>query len=85
MLVHDLALVEQRGAEARIWTIIVLIGVVFLAAAFAALVAVLLARRWVQSLRRAIDDVRLGGSGMLAAPELRPLPASSVICCATSN
>ena len=72
VLVHDLALVEQRGAEARMGTIIVLIGVVFLAAAFAALVAVLLARRWVQSLRRAIDDVRLGGSGMLAAPELPP-------------
>ncbi len=72
VLVHDLALVEQRGAEARIWTIVVLIGVVFLAAAFAALVAVLLARRWAQSLRRAIDDVRLGGSGAIAASELTP-------------
>jgi trehalose 6-phosphate synthase len=68
VLVHDLALVEQRGAEARVWTVVVLIGVVFLAAAFAALVAVLLARRWMQSLRRAIDDVRLGGSGAIAAP-----------------
>ena len=72
VLVHDLALVEQRGAEARIWSIVVLIGVVFLAAAFAALVAVLMARRWVQSLRRAIDDVRLGGSGAIAASELTP-------------
>jgi len=72
VLVHDLALVEQRGAEARIWTIVVLVGVVFLAAAFAALVAVLLARRWVQSLRRAIDDVRLGGSGAIAATEATP-------------
>ena len=68
VLVHDLALVEQRGAEARVWTVVVLIGVVFLAAAFAALVAILLARRWMQSLRRAIDDVRLGGSGAAAAP-----------------
>ena len=72
VLVHDLALVEQRGTEARIWTIIVLVGVVFLAAAFAALVAVLLARRWVQSLRRAIDDVRLGGSGANAGAEITP-------------
>ncbi|MFZ0524330.1 MAG: trehalose-6-phosphate synthase [Xanthobacteraceae bacterium] len=68
VLVHDLALVEQRGAEARVWTVIVLIGVVFLAAAFAALVAILLARRWMRSLRRAIDDVRLGGSGATATP-----------------
>jgi trehalose 6-phosphate synthase len=72
VLVHDLAQVEQRGAEARVGTIVVLIGVVFLAAAFAALVAVLLARRWVQSMRRAIDDVRLGGSGAIAASELAP-------------
>jgi len=72
VLVHDLALVEQRGAEARVWTVVVLVGVVFLAAAFAALVAVLLARRWMQSLRRAIDDVRLGGSGAIVASEGTP-------------
>jgi len=72
VLVHDLAVVEQRGEEARIWTIVVLVGVVFVAAAFAALVAVLLARRWVQSLRRAIDDVRQGGSGAIAASEGTP-------------
>ena len=72
ILVHDLALVEQRGAEARIWTIVVLIGVVFLAAAFAVLVTVLLARRWLQSLRSAIDDVRLGGSGTLEASDAPP-------------
>ncbi len=72
ILVHDLALVEQRGAEARIWTIVVLIGVVFLAAAFAVLVTVLLARRWLQSLRSAIDDVRLGGSGTIEASDAPP-------------
>jgi trehalose 6-phosphate synthase len=72
VLVHDLALVEQRGAEARLWTIIVLVGVVFLAAAFAVLVTVLLARRWLQSLRSAIDDVRLGGSGTTEASDAAP-------------
>lgn len=72
VLVHDLALVEERGAEARLWTIIVLVGVVFLAAAFAVLVTVLLARRWLQSLRSAIDDVRLGGSGMMEAADAPP-------------
>lgn len=72
VLVHDLALVEQRGAEARLWTIIILVGVVFLAAAFAVLVTVLLARRWLQSLRSAIDDVRLGGSGTIEASDAPP-------------
>ncbi len=72
VLVHDLALVEQRGAEARLWTIVVLVGVVFLAAAFAVLVTVLLARRWLQSLRSAIDDVRLGGSGTMEASDAPP-------------
>lgn len=72
VLVHDLALVEQRGAEARLWTIIVLVGVVFLAAAFAVLVTVLLARRWLQSLRSAIDDVRLGGSGTIEPSDAAP-------------
>jgi len=72
VLVHDLALVEQRGAEARMWTIVVLVGVVFLAAAFAVLVTVLLARRWLQSLRSAIDDVRLGGSGAFESSDSPP-------------
>jgi trehalose-6-phosphate synthase len=72
VLVHDLALVEQRGAQARISTIIVLLGIVFLAAAFAALVTVLLTRRWLQSLRRVIDDVRLGGSGAIGPFEAPP-------------
>ena len=72
VLVHDLAVVEQRGDEARLWTIIVLVGVVFLAAAFAVLVTVLLARRWLQSLRSAIDDVRLGGSGTIEPSDAAP-------------
>ena len=72
VLLHDLALVEQRTADARFWTIIILVGVVFLAAAFAALVAVLLARRWVHLFRRAINDVRLGGSGAIEASEAPP-------------
>jgi trehalose-6-phosphate synthase len=72
VLVHDLAIVEQRGAEARLWTIIVLAGVVFLAGAFAVLVTVLLARRRLRSLRSAIDDVRLGGSGAIESSDAPP-------------
>jgi trehalose-6-phosphate synthase len=72
VLLHDLALVEQRTAETRLWTIVTLIGVVTIAAAFAGLVALLLTRRWLQSLRRAVEDVRRGGSGALAAAEAPP-------------
>lgn len=67
VLLHDLAVVAQRGAAARLWTIAVLVGVVLLAAAFVGLVTILLARRLLQSLRRAIDDVRLGGNAATAA------------------
>ena len=72
VLLHDLALVEQRGAEARRWTIAVLVGVVLLAAAFAFLVTLLLVRGWLKSLRHAITDVRLGGIGALEASEAPP-------------
>lgn len=72
VLLHDLALVEQRSAEARRWTIAVLVGVVLLAAAFALLVTLLLVRGWLKSLRHAIADVRLGGSGTLKTSEVPP-------------
>jgi trehalose-6-phosphate synthase len=72
VLVHDLALVEQRGAQARLWTLVVLVGVIFLAAAFAVLVTALLLRRWLQSLRHAITDLQLGGNGSLEPIEAPP-------------
>lgn len=72
VLMHDLAVVRQRGDQVRMWTIVVLVGIVFLAAAFAVLVTMLLVRRWLLLLRRAIDDVRLGGSGVLEMAEAPP-------------
>ena len=72
VLLHDLALVEQRGTEVRNFTIVVLVGVVFLAAAFASLIAIIAGRTWVQSLRRSIDDLRRGGSGVIEASAAMP-------------
>ena len=72
VLLHDLALVEERSAQARYWTIAVLVGVVLLAAAFALLVTLLLVRGWLKSLRHAIADARLGGSGALKTSEAPP-------------
>lgn len=82
VLVHDLAVVEQRGEEARIWTIVVLVGVVFVAAALPP---------WWRCCWRAAGCNRCGvrstTCGRAAAarsrrPKVRPLPANSVISCA---
>lgn len=60
ILLHDLAFAEQRGAEAQTWAIIALAAVALVGAALAALVALLVTRGWLQSVRRAIDEVRAG-------------------------
>jgi trehalose-6-phosphate synthase len=63
ILLHDLAFAEQRGAQARTWITIALAGVALIGAALASLFALLIARRWLQSIRRAIDDVKAGRNG----------------------
>ncbi len=78
VLLHDLTFAEQRSAQVRIWSITALVGVAFLAAALSFLVAVLLARRWLQSLRQAIDEARAGGGAdaqepIPFAPDIRHL------------
>ena len=72
ILLHDLSFAQQRSAEARTWTMIALFGIAFLAAVLAALVAVLLGRRWLQSLRHAIDEIRLGRGGALDMSQTTP-------------
>ncbi len=72
VLLHDLTFAEQRSNEARVWIIIALVGIAFLAAALASLVAVLLGRRWVKSLRRAIDEVRLGRGDTVQVSDTAP-------------
>jgi len=77
VLVHDLTFAEQRGSEARIWTMVALAGVAVLAAALASVAAILLMRRWLRSLQSAIDDVRLGrveaAGGFETAPFARDI------------
>ena len=72
VLLHDLTFAERRSAEARIWATVALVGIAFLAAALASLVAILLGRRWLQSLRLAIDEVRLGRGDTVDASEVAP-------------
>ena len=85
VLLHDLSFADRRSSEASIWSMIALLGIAFLAAALAALVAILLGRRWLQSLRHAIDEVRLGRGDRSIYRRRRPSAGSSVVFCATYN
>jgi hypothetical protein len=63
ILLHDLTFAEQRGAQARTWITIALAGVALIGAALAAIFALLVVRRWLQSIRRAVDDIKAGRNG----------------------
>lgn len=63
VLLHDLTFAEQRGAQARTWIAIALSGVALIGAALASTFALLIVRRWLQSVRRAIEDVKAGRNG----------------------
>jgi trehalose-6-phosphate synthase len=63
VLLHDLTFAEQRSAQARTWIAIALTGVALIGAALASIFALLIVRRWLQSIRRAIDDVKAGREG----------------------
>jgi len=60
ILLHDLTFAEQRGAQAQTWAIIALAAVALVGAALASSVALLVMQGWLQSVRRAIDEVRAG-------------------------
>jgi trehalose 6-phosphate synthase len=60
ILLHDLTYAEQRSAQARIWIAIALAGVALIGAALASAFALLIVRRWLQLMRRTIEDVKAG-------------------------
>jgi hypothetical protein len=60
ILLHDLTFAEQRSAQARTWIAIALTGVALVGAALASIFALLIVRRWLQSIRLAIEDVKAG-------------------------
>jgi trehalose 6-phosphate synthase len=63
ILLHDLTYAEQRSAQARTWITIALAGVALIGAALASTFALLIVRRWIRSMRRAIEDVKAGRNG----------------------
>jgi trehalose 6-phosphate synthase len=66
VLLHDLAYAARRSAQARTWITIALAGVALIGAVLAPTFALLIVRRWLQSIRRGIEDAKAGrndGSG----------------------
>lgn len=60
VVLHDLSYADQRGGEARNYLFLALAGVAFGAAALAATIAALIMRRWLASIRQAIESARTG-------------------------
>jgi trehalose-6-phosphate synthase len=60
ILLHDLAYAERRSIQAQIWITIALAGVALIGAALTSTFALLIVRRWLQSMRRTIEDVKAG-------------------------
>jgi trehalose 6-phosphate synthase len=60
VVLHDLSFADQRGSQARNYLFLALAGVALGAAALAALIAALIMRRWIASIRQAIESARGG-------------------------
>ena len=60
ILLHDLTFAQERGAQARGWLMIALAIVALVGAALASLIALFIMRRWLQSIRSAIEEVKNG-------------------------
>jgi len=58
VLLHDLSFAEQRGTIARIWILIALAGVALVGAALASIIALIVTRNWLSTLRRMIREAR---------------------------
>jgi trehalose 6-phosphate synthase len=75
ILLHDLSFAAQRDAELRGQVLPALVGAAFGAAALAALLGLLVVRRWMHALRRAIDDVQSGRREAIEVSDRTPLGA----------
>jgi trehalose 6-phosphate synthase len=63
ILLHDLTYAAQRSAQAKIWITAALAGVALTGAALTTIFALLIVRRWLQTIRRAIEDIKAGRDG----------------------
>jgi trehalose 6-phosphate synthase len=66
VILHDLSFIDKRAGEARAFIIAVLFGVAAAMAGGAMIFVFVTLRGWMESLRRAIEDVRTGTSSLAA-------------------
>jgi trehalose 6-phosphate synthase len=69
VVLHDLTFAMQRGVQARTSVMIALASVALVGAALASLIALLIMRGWLQSVRRAIEEVRTGRRDIMEASD----------------
>lgn len=73
VVLHDLSYADRRGGEARNYLFLALAGVAFGAAALAAMIAALIMRRWLASIRQAIENARAGNAPAAERENIIPL------------
>ncbi|PVE26133.1 trehalose-6-phosphate synthase [Microvirga sp. KLBC 81] len=73
VVLHDLSYADKRGGEARNYLFLALAGVAFGAAALAAMIAALIMRRWLASIRQALENARAGAAGAPERENMIPL------------
>ena len=73
VVLHDLSYADRRGGEARNYLFLALAGVAFGAAALAALIAAFIMRRWLASIRLALENARAGAAGQPEQENIIPL------------
>ena len=73
VILHDLAFAERRAAKAQEWTVVALLGVALFGVALASMTALIIGRRWLRSVRQAIDDIKLGRLTLVGGAAETPL------------
>jgi trehalose 6-phosphate synthase len=61
LVLHDLAFIDERAGEARLYTVLALVGVTFGLGLLATVIVLALMRAWTRSIRGALADVQHGG------------------------
>ncbi|MFT4278502.1 MAG: trehalose-6-phosphate synthase [Rhodopseudomonas sp.] len=67
VILHDLSFIDKRSGEARAFIIAALLGVAVAMAGGAIIFVLVTLRGWMESLRRAVEDVRTGTGSLAAA------------------
>jgi len=62
VVLHDLSYIDARSGQAQTYVVAALFGLAIIVAGFASLLVLSFTRGWMKTLRRAVDDVRLGRS-----------------------